>query len=589
MTQISSLPNHINLKSQKTQHKNFVDMVDTLAHNTIPSSPSSEIKNDIIIQNEKDTEERKKLKREAKALKKLKRERQRIENTMRLDKRPEVRMAAMVELKLSSTDSENDTKNANINIETAVKESGCQRQQEHGDASFLEAAEYESQSQSQSEERRVISLMDMSLTDFSISSLITHKFSPASIVELDVSHNQLSELPGLAALTNLVSLDMRRNEFRSLPGSLSQLSSLVHLNASRNQLRSSAALLVLLTKPPLPSIQTIDLTFNKKLFTQSLLDLLTSSLPSSVAIYMTVTSPPPPGAYIGDSPGERDASQLRSQLEPFTTLQLRKRLVHTFGHAPYSMYGEPPQGRAQVMTLLLEEYAKRANEINISASAAVLVGSIDIPARICTSSQRKLVRSWGTPVPMSVLAEVGRELEAWSRRYDAYQERPMIRASQYMILRSPSEAEEKIIRMGSRRAGSAIRKYQQNKSLWDAAKAAMETVDQDFSRAFTGLAVTRGFIGSPHIDTTNIGPFYGLSWGDFEDGTGGVRVELDPLTVCEVNTKNRLGRIDGRFPHWVAPYDEEKNRYSLIFYLTEGKVQPKTKAVFGEIVADDED
>ena len=548
-------------------------MVDNVAHNTIPTNPSLEIKNDIIIQNDKDTEERKKLKREAKALKKLKREKQRIENTMRLDKRPEVRMAAMVELKLSSTDAEKNTKESKT--DTAVKESDSQHQREHVDVSSSTAGD-------ESLNRRVISLMDMSLTEFSISTLITHKYSPASIVELDVSHNQLSELPGLAALANLVSLDMRRNEFRSLPESLPQLSSLVHLNASRNQLRSSAALLVLLTKPPLPSIQTIDLTFNKKLFTQSLFDLLTSSLPSSVAIYMTVTSPPPPGAYIGDSPGERDASQLRSQLEPFTTLQLRERLVRTFGHEPYSMYGEPPQGRAQVMTLLLEEYAKILQVTNVSASAG-------IPARACTSSQRKLVRSWGTPVPMSVLAEVGRELEAWSHRYDAYQERPMIRASQYMVLRSPSEAEEKIIKLGSRRAGSAIRKYHQNKSLWVAAKAAMETVDQDFSRAFTGLAVTKGFRGSPHIDTTNIGPFYGLSWGDFEDGTGGVRVELDPLTVCEVNTKNRLGRIDGRFPHWVAPYDEEKNRYSLIFYLTEGKVQPKTKAVFGEIVGYDED
>jgi len=30
--------------------------------------------------------------------------------------------------------------------------------------------------------------------------------------------------------------------------------------------------------------------------------------------------------------------------------------------------------------------------------------------------------------------------------------------------------------------------------------------------------VTRGFKGSPHIDKTNIGPFYGLAMGDFEDG-----------------------------------------------------------------------
>jgi len=306
----------------------------------------------------------------------------------------------------------------------------------------------------------------------------------------------------------------------------------------------------------------LDLTFNKKLYTQSLKDLLTSSLPT-VAVSMTVTFPPPPGAYIGSSPGERDATLLRSQLEPFTTLQLRNRLVETFGHKSYSNFDKAPpvDGRAEVMVRLLQEYQKAGG------------------------TKRKLVRSFGIPVPLPELEAVRGELQAWSDRYDKFQERPMIRASKYMILRSPTEAEEKMIKLGSRRAHSAIRKYQQNLSLWAAAKAAMATVDAEFANTFTGLAVTKNFIGSPHIDTTNIGPFYGLSIGDFDDGTGGVRVELDPMTVCEVNTKDRLGRIDGRFVHFVAPYDNEaKTRYSLIFYLTEGKVQVKTKAVFGDIV-----
>lgn len=228
-------------------------------------------------------------------------------------------------------------------------------------------------------------------------------------------------------------------------------------------------------------------------------------------------------------------------------------------HAPYSNYGAAPEGRAQVMAKLLDEYGNSGHE-------------------------RKSVRSLGVLVSDDLLESVTRELEAWSARYDKFQERPMIKASIYMILRSPTEAEKKLIELGSRRAGSAIRKYEQNISLWQAAKAAMASVDEDFSRAFTGLAVTKGFKGSPHIDTTNIGPFWGLSVGDFDDGTGGVCVELDPFTVCEVNTKNRLGKIDGRFPHWVAPYDESKTRYSLIFYLTEGKVEPKTKATFGEII-----
>lgn len=46
--------------------------------------------------------------------------------------------------------------------------------------------------------------------------------------------------------------------------------------------------------------------------------------------------------------------------------------------------------------------------------------------------------------------------------------------------------------------------------------------------------VTHRFVGSPHIDTSNIGPFYGLAIGDFPDGTGGIRVEeaTNYLTNC---------------------------------------------------------
>jgi len=492
-------------------------------------------------------EARKNLKRKAKALKREQRERQKLENRMRLDKRPEVRMAAKI-----AKNCKHKTEINMVNTSGAVSSSSSTTELNEGEQIMSQDGI------SKMDPRRadrVVSLTDMSLKAFSLS-LISHP--PSSIMELDLSHNCLSEIPGLSQLKNLVSLDIRRNEFRSLPQSLTQLPFLTKLNASRNHLRPSADFLVLLTKPPLPSLQSLDLTFNKKIFTQSLSDLLTQSLPT-VALYITVTSPPPPGAYIGDSPGERDPMLLRSQLEPFTTLQLRHRLVKTFGHEPYSNYGAPPPGRVEVMALLLKEYEK--------------VG----PAR-------NLVRSLGSPVPARDLELIRNELEAWSDRYDKFQERPMIKASKYMILRSPTEAEEKMIKLGSRRAHSAIRKYQQNLSLWDAAKAAMATVDEEFANAFTGLAVTKGFIGSPHIDTTNIGPFWGLSIGDFDDGTGGVRVELDPMTVCEVNTKNRLGRIDGRFPHFVAPYDESKTRYSLIFYLTEGKVQPKTTAVFGNII-----
>jgi len=207
-------------------------------------------------------------------------------------------------------------------------------------------------------------------------------------------------------------------------------------------------------------------------------------------------------------------------------------------------------------------------------------------SRQSTHHTRTVLRSLGVPVPPTIMKRVRSELEAWSDRFDR-QERPMIAASKYMILRSPTEVEEKITRLGSRRAQASKKKFRQNASLWTAAKRAMVFVDPVFAESFTGLAVTRNFRGSPHIDTTNTGPFYGLSTGTFEDGTGGIRVELDPMTVCEVNTKDRLGRVDGRYPHWVGPYDPNKTRYSLIYYLTEGVVRPKTTAVFGDVFDDD--
>ena len=59
----------------------------------------------------------------------------------------------------------------------------------------------------------------------------------------------------------------------------------------------------------------------------------------------------------------------------------------------------------------------------------------------------------------------------------------------------------------------------------------MTSVDPTFAQKYTALAVTHGFHGSPHIDKQNVGPFYGLALGDFEDGTGGIRVECSARVV----------------------------------------------------------
>ena len=101
----------------------------------------------------------------------------------------------------------------------------------------------------------------------------------------------------------------------------------------------------------------------------------------------------------------------------------------------------------------------------------------------------------------------------------------------------------------------------------------MRDVDADYAAEFTAVALTKNFRGSPHIDTQNIGPFYGLSLGDFrnqdqDEDTGGggggdeskatmsmnggaLCVESGPREVTFVDTRGKMARVDGRYPHWV--------------------------------------
>ena len=97
-------------------------------------------------------------------------------------------------------------------------------------------------------------------------------------------------------------------------------------------------------------------------------------------------------------------------------------------------------------------------------------------------------------------------------------------------------------------------------------------------------------------------------------------MECSARVVAVVDTKDRLGKVDGRYPHWVAPYDGEEGeegggeggmegvgeagrpgrpgraeegggaggegggegieRFSLIYYQTAGTMLPVGPAVF---------
>ena len=75
-----------------------------------------------------------------------------------------------------------------------------------------------------------------------------------------------------------------------------------------------------------------------------------------------------------------------------------------------------------------------------------------------------------------------------------------------MILQKPGSGKE-----GSARSKIEAAKLAKYKRLFDLAVETLSEVDESFSERFTALAVTKNFVGSPHIDTLNVGPFYGLS------------------------------------------------------------------------------
>ena len=217
----------------------------------------------------------------------------------------------------------------------------------------------------------------------------------------------------------------------------------------------------------------------------------------------------------------------------------------------------------------------------------------------------------GTPVSSTIITQLLTQLRLWTKQtmpngttsggaQNKNRERPSIHADNYMILQSPiiqtkHDDEKQPQQPLSRRAIRKGKKWEKYKHIWKLAMEALQEVDPLFAQRCTEIAVTYGFRGSPHIDKQNCGPFYGLSLGNFVSSTnnnnnnnqvgggggGGICVECSARVVAVMNTHNRLGRVDGRYPHWVDHYNDDKTvattttdettsveRYSLIYYET---------------------
>ena len=293
-----------------------------------------------------------------------------------------------------------------------------------------------------------------------------------------------------------------------------------------------------------------------------------------------------PGTYVGNNASCRTSTLLRSQLEPLGTVALRRRLVCDFNQLP----SDPSKvNRSHVMTLLLKEYYKEQLALlptptpqppnnnddddddekkNDNDNNANDDSSIDYDSLV---SNRKTLYLEGTPVSQMKIDEIMIALRKWTTQtglINKNRERPSIKAQNYMILRKPittkienddNDNNNKYSNK-SRRAIRKAKKQDRYRNIWDLAINILSDIDPNYAdKHCTEIAVTYGFKGSPHIDKQNCGPFYGLCMGTFGNGSGGggggIIVESSARTCININTHNKLAKIDGRYVHWVDEWD----------------------------------
>ena len=277
-----------------------------------------------------------------------------------------------------------------------------------------------------------------------------------------------------------------------------------------------------------------------------------------VACPISLRAPKSAKAHAAD----RDATLLRSQLEPHSTGVLRRRLALSFGETTDPELVD----RAELMDKLLAAYAASEQP----ARAVRRIEGIRVSAAACDALEDEMWR-WAAASAVAAKAE------------GFVRERTNIRAEHYMILSAPG----RFSGTTSRPAVRAAEKLAAHAKLWELARVCCAEVDPTYAEEYTAVAFTCNFQGSPHIDTQNLGTFRGLALGDFEAGGGALAVECSAREVAHVDTRRRLGKVDGRYPHWVEPF-ASGTRFSVIYYRTAGAPEPRTTAVFeGEPLVDD--
>lgn len=167
------------------------------------------------------------------------------------------------------------------------------------------------------------------------------------------------------------------------------------------------------------------------------------------------------------------------------------------------------------------------------------------------SKPRRTRRVQGVTLPSHLSLGLLKELQCL--RWPAKNHRPCLTSDRYLVLHT-----------NAKDSYSKLRGLCSELMMW---------ADPTFY--YSGVAVTKNFVASPHIDEQDKTFQFAVSLGEFSGGE--LCIEEDPKSVAIIDTRNRIACIDGRFVHWVRKYTGD--RYSLIFYDTSDRPGHRTAPI----------
>ena len=226
--------------------------------------------------------------------------------------------------------------------------------------------------------------------------------------------------------------------------------------------------------------------------------------------------------------------------------------------------------------------ASRAKALGVASVDSYLAAVADANHRKHADLTARTVRRVaGAPVPPALLADMRHALDA--ARWPPVSHRRKVDSERYLVVRREVLGEGKNGEKNGSQAGDD-RVVDPYVDLKRAADAVMRWADPTF--AYDHLAITRNFVGSPHVDREDKSHQYAVSLGNW-GGVGGELVveSTDGSTRFVVDTRDRIGRVDGRCAHWVRGFDAGADgsravRYSVIYYVNRPRHgTPETFAV----------